>query len=72
MRRASTKFGRTKRSCLSDFLNSGFEINRVEKKIKTKLVYHGQALTLYEVAGRNAYLEFTGRYKKDAERKSAP
>lgn len=54
-------------SCLSDFLNSGFEINRVEKKIKTRLVYHGQALTLYEVAGRNAYLEFTGRYKKDAD-----
>jgi len=53
--------------CLSDFLNSGFEINRVEKKIKTKLVFQGQALTLYEVAGRNAYLEFTGRYKKDAD-----
>jgi hypothetical protein len=31
------------------------------------MVYHGQALTLYEVAGRNAYLEFTGRYKKDAD-----
>lgn len=53
--------------CLSDFLNSGFEINRVEKKIKTKLVYHGQSLTLYEVAGRNAYLEFTGSHKKDAD-----
>lgn len=54
-------------SCLSDFLNSGFEINRVEKKLKTKIVYQGQALTLYEVIGRNAYLEFTGSYKKDAD-----
>ena len=46
-------------SCLSDFLNSGFEINRVEKKIKTKLIIQGVSLTLYEVSGREAYVEFT-------------
>ena len=58
---------RSEADCLKDFLQAGFSIDRIEKKIKTKLVYHGQALTLFEVEGRNAYLEFTGRYQKDAD-----
>lgn len=58
---------RSEEDCLNDFLQAGFSIDRVEKKIKTKLIYHGQALTLFEVEGRNAYLEFTGRYQKDAD-----
>lgn len=43
-----------------DFLNNGFIISTAENKIKTKMVYKGQAFTLYEVEGKKAYLELMG------------
>jgi uridine kinase/adenylate cyclase class IV len=54
-------------SCLKDFTEAGFVINRIEMKKKTRLLYHGQSLTLYEVSGRNSYLEFTGKYIPKAD-----
>lgn len=44
-------------SCFLDFCVAGFEINRIEKKIKTRLRYKGATFTLFEVAGRQNYLE---------------
>ena len=39
------------------FLDNGFEISKAEEKIKTKLNYKGQEFSLYEVRGKQAYLE---------------
>lgn len=44
-------------SCLSDFKNAGFLIEKVETKIKSKIVYKGQNLTLFEVDEKGAYVE---------------
>ena len=46
-------------ACLNDFLKAGFTVSRIEKKIKTKLSYQGQQIALFEVAGKNSYLEFS-------------
>jgi uridine kinase/adenylate cyclase class IV len=45
--------------CIADFVKAGFQIGSVEKKVKTRLVYEGQALTIREVEDQGAYLEFS-------------
>jgi uridine kinase/adenylate cyclase class IV len=45
-------------ACLKDFTQSGFVIGKSEKKIKTRLVYHGQGLTLRQVEGKGTFIEF--------------
>lgn len=50
-------------SCFLDFCRAGFEINRIEKKIKTRLIYKGGTFTLFEVPGKKNYLEIVD--KKD-------
>ncbi|MCI7058165.1 MAG: hypothetical protein MR979_03760 [Mollicutes bacterium] len=44
-------------SCLYDFLTNGFMINRIEIKIKTRIIYKGYNITLFEAKDRNNNLE---------------
>mgnify|MGYP002515424978 FL=1 len=44
-------------SCLNDFKKADFLIEKVETKIKSKIVYKGQNLTLFEVDKKGAYVE---------------
>lgn len=52
-------------ACLADFKSAGFLIQKVETKIKTKIVYKKQNLTLFEVDGRGAYVEIVPPLLKD-------
>lgn len=47
------------------FLDNGFEISKAEEKIKTRLNYKGQEFSLYEVRGKQAYLEIVSSPKED-------
>lgn len=47
------------------FLDNGFEISKAEEKIKTKLNYKGQEFSLYEVRGKQAYLEIGANPKEE-------
>lgn len=44
-------------SCLYDFLTNGFMINRIEIKTKTRIIYKGYNITLFEAKDRNNNLE---------------
>lgn len=44
-------------NCLYDFLTNGFMINRIEIKIKTRIIYKGYNITLFEAKDRNNNLE---------------
>lgn len=44
--------------CLRDFLYAKFLIGPITNKVKTKLVYKGQKLTIREVEGDGSYIEF--------------
>lgn len=44
-------------SCLYGFLTNGFMINRIEIKIKTRIIYKGYNITLFEAKDRNNNLE---------------
>ncbi len=39
------------------FLDNGFQISKAEEKIKTKINYKGQEFSIYEVRGKQAYIE---------------
>ena len=45
------------KSCLDDFKNADFLIEKVETKIKSKICYKNQNLTIFEVQGKGSYLE---------------
>ena len=47
------------------FLDNGFEISKAEEKIKTRLNYKGQEFSLYEVRGKQAYLEIVSSPKEE-------
>ena len=42
---------------LFTFLDNGFQISKAEEKIKTRIKYKGQEFSIYEVRGKQAYLE---------------
>lgn len=46
-------------SCLYDFLTNGFMINRIEIKIKTRIIYKGINMTIFEAKDRNDNLEIS-------------
>ena len=50
---------------LSDFLNAGFSISKMEKKTKIKLLYKGQPLTIRRVQGKGNYIEFDNQDKPE-------
>lgn len=52
------KVWKDEESCLKDFESASFLIEKVEKKIKSRIVYKGQNLTLFQVEGKNDYVEF--------------
>ncbi|MFA6829848.1 MAG: hypothetical protein WCR67_04015 [Bacilli bacterium] len=54
-----TKVWPDKDSCLSDFINSGFKIGKIEKKRKTRLIFHNQKITLREIENKGTYIEFS-------------
>ncbi len=39
------------------FLNNGFQLDKAEEKIKTRITYKGQSFSIYEVKGKQAYIE---------------
>lgn len=39
------------------FLNNGFQLGKAEEKRKTKIIYKGQSFSIYEVRGKQAYIE---------------
>lgn len=43
---------------LSDFLNAGFSISKMEKKTKIRIKYKNQPLTIRKIHGRGTYIEF--------------
>ncbi len=43
---------------LSDFLNAGFSISKMEKKTKIKIIYNNQPLTIRRIQGKGNYIEF--------------
>lgn len=45
--------------CLHDFLYAKFLIGPIQHKVKTRLVYKEQKITIREVEGVGAYIEFT-------------
>lgn len=47
----------TEDSCLLDFSRAGFIIKKIEKKVKTRIIYKNQSFTLFEVEGKKAYIE---------------
>ncbi len=53
------------KSCLSDLKSADFIIDKVEKKRKSRIVYKGQNLTLFEVEGKNDYVEFVPPLSKE-------
>ncbi len=44
-------------ACYDDFLSAGFQIGKVKKKFKSRIVYKGQSLTLIQVEGEGNYIE---------------
>ncbi len=52
-------------SCLKDLESADFLIDKVEKKKKSRIVYKGQSLTLFEVEGKSDYVEFVPPLHKD-------
>jgi uridine kinase len=52
------KVWKNEKACLNDFMFAGFLVGKIEKKIKTKLTYNGQSLTIREVEGEGSYIEF--------------
>lgn len=51
---------KTNDEAIFTFLDHGFMISGAEQKIKTRFVYQGQVFTLYDVKGKQSYLEITG------------
>lgn len=45
--------------CLKDFLSANFLIGPIQHKVKTKLLYKGQMITVREVENEGTYLEFS-------------
>ena len=39
------------------FLNNGFQLANAEEKVKTKVIYKNQSFSIYEVRGKQAYIE---------------
>lgn len=56
------KVWKDEQSCINDFIYAGFIVGKIEKKIKTKLVYNSQAITLKEFEGVGSYIEFNTPY----------
>lgn len=55
---------KTEEEVLSDFLNAGFSISKMEKKTKIKLIYKKQPLTIRRIQGRGSYIEFDALINK--------
>lgn len=47
----------TNDAALFAFLNNGFQLQKAEEKIKTKIKYKNQSFSIYEVRGKQAYIE---------------
>ncbi len=47
------------------FLNNGFQLANAEEKIKTKITYKNQSFSIYEVRGKQAYIEIGQENKTD-------
>lgn len=52
------KVWKSEEECMSSFYYAGFTIGKIEKKIKTKLVFKDQNLTLKEFESIGSYIEF--------------
>ena len=60
-----TKVWKQEEEVLSDFLNAGFSISKMEKKTKIKAIYKDQPLTIRKIEGKGAYIEFDTPIKED-------
>lgn len=45
------------KSCIDDLKSADFLIEKVEEKIKSRIIYKGQNLTLFQVKGKGDYVE---------------
>lgn len=52
------KVWKNETSCIQDFLMAGFLIGPIQHKIKTRLVYKGQKITIREVERNGVFIEF--------------
>ena len=53
-----SKVWKDEESCIRDFTYAGFVIGKIEKKVKTKLTYQNQKLSLKEFESVGSYIEF--------------
>ncbi len=51
------KVWKTNDEVIFAFLDNGFQISKAEEKIKTKINYKGQEFSIYEVRGKQSYIE---------------
>ena len=56
------KVWNSEEQCIKDFYYAGFMIGKIVKKVKTRLVYKNQDLTLKQFVGPGSYIEFNKPY----------